>query len=103
MVTDIRVTASRLAQKIREAASSSSNVVFIPPPNKDSMAGMMTFQQAMSCLRDGSIVGKPQLNEHGDWELRMERYAANFLFTARVIAHCEGAIVSKIYIFIDAE
>ena len=56
------------------------------------MAGMMTYRQALECLRSGRIVGEPLLNEHGHWELSMERYAASFLFSTRVVAVCEGQL-----------
>jgi hypothetical protein len=64
------------------------------------MAGMMTFQQAMSCLRSGIIVGTPRLNQHGHWEFHMQRYAANHLFRLRVIAECEGVRVSTVHAFL---
>ena len=100
-VTKLRVTASRVLAAVREAAKSSSNVVFIPPPEKKSMAGMMTFLQAMKCLQSGSLVGKPKLNEHGDWELSMERYAANYLFKIRAIAICDSVRVSQIIVLLE--
>lgn len=65
------------------------------------MAGMMTFRQALECLRSGKIVGEPTLNEHGHWELRMERYAANFLFSTRVVAICEGANVARLIVLLE--
>lgn len=101
MATRIRVSSRALLEKIRETASSSSNVVFIPEPEKRSMAGMMTFHQALQCVRAGKIVGEPVRNEYGDWELRMERYAANFNFTARIIAECDGAHVKRIIVFLE--
>lgn len=101
-VSKLRVTASRLLAAIREAAKSSSNVVFIPPPEKRSMAGMMTFLQAMKCLQSGSLVGKPKLNEDGDWELSMERHAANYLFKIRAVAICDGVRVSQIIVLLES-
>lgn len=65
------------------------------------MAGMMTYRQALECLRSGKIVGAPMLNEHGHWELRMERYAANYLFSARVVAVCEGANVVRLIVLLE--
>lgn len=98
-VTKIRVTAPRLQKAIRAAAKDSSKVAFIPPLEKRSMAGMMTFHQALMCLQHGDIVGKPVLNERGDWELSMQRFAANFMFEMRVVVSCKGANVDMIYVF----
>ena len=102
-IVRMRVTEKSLLRRIRDAAKSSANVVFIPELNKRSMTGMMTYQQAMSCLRSGDIVGKPMLNEQGHWELQMQRFAANHLFNLRVIAECEGPRVKRIIVPIKVE
>ena len=96
-VTNLRITAAQLLPRVHAAAANSSNVVFIPPPEKRSMAGMMQFRQVMLCLQEGTIVGKPKLTEHGFWEFRMERYAANQLFSLKVAAEVKGALVVKLY------
>lgn len=72
----------------------------IPPPDKRSMSGMMSFLQAMKCLQEGSIVGKPKLNENGDWELSLERLCANEWVTIKAIAVCAGARVTRIIVFL---
>jgi hypothetical protein len=77
--------------------------VFVPPLDKRSIAGMMTYQQALACLREGTIVGKPSLNEHGHWELELQRYAANRLFSLRVAAEHKGGKVTKIFAFTKVE
>lgn len=97
--TKLRISASKLLPRIREAAKSSSNVVFIPPLNKKSMAGMMTYRQALACLQSGVIVGKPMLDDHGHWEVWMERYAANLRFRTRVVAVCDGPRVAQLIVF----
>ena len=102
-ISNIRVTARTLQRCVHEAAKSSSNVVFIPEPDKGSMAGMMTFQQAMSCLRSGNVVGTPRINQHGHWEFQMQRFAANHLFSLRAIAECEGVRVSRLFAFLMAD
>jgi len=99
----MRVTANKLLLRIQEAANSTSNVVFVPDLNRRSLAGMMTFHQAMSCLREGKIVGKPSMNEHNHWELRMERYAANRTYSLKVIVECDGARVKKLIVFPQIE
>ena len=63
------------------------------------MAGMMTFHQALICLQEGVIVGKPRQNDNGDWELFMERYAAHTSFILKVIAICDGARITKLVVF----
>lgn len=96
-VSKLRITAGLLEPRVHSAAKSSSNVVFVPPPRKRSMAGMMLFHQVMCCLREGKIVGKPKLTEEGFWEFRMERYAANRLFSLKVAATVKGARVETLY------
>lgn len=97
-VIKLRVTEKKLLAAVKAAASSSSNIVFLPPLEKRSMAGAMNFHQAIKCLRDGSIVGKPVLNEHGEWELTMERYAANQLLQIKIIAICDGASICQLIV-----
>ena len=100
-ITPLRVSSKKLLAAIREAARSSSNVVFIPPLEKRAMAGMMTFHQALKCLQEGIMVGKPHLNDKNDWELSMERFAADSSFRIRVVAMCEGATVSKLVVHLQ--
>jgi hypothetical protein len=82
-VSKLRIPASHLQARVRSAAANSSNVVFVPPPEKRSMAGMILFHQVLSCLREGNIVGKPRLTDAGLWEFRMERYAANRTYATK--------------------
>ena len=96
-VSKLRPTVRTLPACVKAAAKSSSNVVMIPPPDEKSMGGKMTYLQALACLREGTIIGEPKLNEHGHFEFTMERFAANYLFRLRVIAECAGATVSKLY------
>ncbi len=100
-VSHIRITAGTLLPRIHEAAKSSSNVEFIPQPMKRSMAGMVNYLQALKCVQEGRIVGRPKLNEHGDWEFQMERYAANNMTTINVVASVDGARVTKIYVLTE--
>jgi len=95
----LRITASKLLPYVREAARSSSNVVFIPPLEKRSMAGMITFHQAFRCLQEGRLVGQPVQNPRGDWELRLEYFSAGVLFRLRVVAVCDGARVRQLIVF----
>jgi hypothetical protein len=100
-ITRFRITAANLLPRIHEAAKSSSNVEFIPPPNKRSMAGMMQFKQALRCLQEGSIVGRPKVNDHGDWEFQMERFAANQWTVIDVAASVSGARVTRLYVLME--
>jgi hypothetical protein len=102
-VTKFRISEKSLLKHIQQTANNTSKIVFIPPIEKSSMAGMMTFQQAVSCLRHGVIVGKPKKNMFGDWELQMERYAANFLFRTKVVVECDGALVHRLIIILKPE
>lgn len=102
-VTNLRITAKALLRCIHDAAKSSSNVVFVPELDKKSMAGMMTYQQAMSCLRSGSFLGDPIQNSHGHWEATMQRYAASHMFTLSIAVECQGAIVTRIFAFVANE
>jgi hypothetical protein len=67
------------------------------------MAGMMLFHQVMCCLREGSIVGKPKLTKDGYWEFRMERFAANRLYSLKVAASVNGARVVKLYAILSED
>lgn len=96
-VSKIRITAALLRSRVNSAAADSANVVFVPPPRKRSMAGMILFHQVMCCLREGAIVGKPKLTAEGFWEFRMERYAANRIYSLKVAVAVSGARVEKIY------
>lgn len=100
-ISKIRITAGLLLPRVRAAAKSSSNVEFVPPPAKQSMAGMMTYLQALKCLQEGEIVGKPKLNEHGDWTFQMERFAANQWTQINVVAVVENTRVVKLYVLLE--
>jgi hypothetical protein len=100
-VSKIRITADQLSPRVQKAAQSSSNIVFIPPPKKKSMGGMMQHLQVLKCLREGSIVGKPRLNEHGHWEFNMEAFLAGVEVDIRVIAETDGPHISKLYVFTE--
>lgn len=91
------ITASQLQPRVHTAAKNSANVVFIPPPEKNSMAGMMLFHEVMCCLREGTIVGKPKLTPEGYWEFKMERFACNRWFSIEVAALVKGAHVEKLF------
>lgn len=97
-VTKLRVSGARLLKGIREAAKSSANLVFIPPPSKKSIAGMMTFLQTLACIREGAFSGTPRLNENGDWEFVMKRHAAGVVFMVKGVAVCDGARVGQVVI-----
>lgn len=92
-----RITAGALQPRVNQAAANSSNVVFVPPPDKRSMAGMMQFHEVLCCLREGRIVGKPVFTEAGLWEFHMERFFANRLYRLKVAAATSGARVTRLY------
>jgi len=97
-VVNLRVSAAQLLEKIQATAKSSSHVVIIPTPDKHSMAGMMTFLQAVQCVQKGQIVGKPIKNEHDDWELTMERTTPSGYLKIKVFAECDGANVVRVIV-----
>ncbi len=59
--------------------------------------------QALSCLREGEIVGKPTLDAYGNWVFRMERFSANAFVTLKVVAKCNGARVERLFVLRDEE
>ena len=61
----------------------------------------MHYLQAQRCLQKGQIVGKPRLNEHGDWEFEMERFAANQWTKYRVVARVDGATVTRLFVYLE--
>jgi hypothetical protein len=102
-VTNIRITASKLLPKVRDAAKYSSNIVFIPPLEMRSMAGAMTFRQVLECLRSGRIVGKPTRNQHGAWEFIMECEFVNQALQVSVVAECEGVAITRLIVLWENE
>lgn len=100
-VGKFRITASQLQSRVHTAAKNSSNIVFVPRPEKRSIAGMMLFHEVLCCLREGTIVGKPKLTSEGYWEFRMERFAANRWFSIRVAAMVKGAHVEKLFALME--
>lgn len=102
-VSGLRITARMLESRVHAAAVDSSNVVFVPPPNKRSLGGMMRFQQAMACLREGSIEAKPTLNEHGHWEFFISRFAANRWYSLQAIAVVDGPRVTKLFAILQED
>ena len=98
-LTPLRISSKKLLSRIREAAESSSNIVFVPPLERRSMAGMMNFHAALRCLQEGTMVGAPKQNANGDWDLWLERGS----FSTKVIASCRGARVSRIVVCVDRE
>lgn len=100
-VVPLRITATKLQARVREAASQSSNVRFVPDIGTDSYGELLTFRQALMCLQKGKIVGKPTMNEHGDWMFRMERFSANQTVTFLVAATCVGARVERLTVLRD--
>ncbi len=98
-VTKLRLTAPRLEAAIQHAAAKSSNVVFVPPLEKRSMAGMMNFHQILLCLQEGKIVGKPKKTEHGDWEVVMSRSPElGDHQSIKATAKCDGLKVVRIFV-----
>jgi hypothetical protein len=65
------------------------------------MAGAMTWHQVMKTLREGTIVGTPSQDEHGNWLFRMERFAASTNQTVEGVAVVNGAIVEKVIVFTE--
>lgn len=100
-ISKLRITAGQLQPRVRTAARSSSNVEFIPAPIKQSMAGMITYLQALKCLQEGDIIGKPKLNEHGHWEFRMGRCSATQWTEFKVVAVVGSTRVTKLYVLLE--
>ena len=100
-VIPLRITATALQSRIREAAQQSSNVVFVPKVDTGSLGGMLTYKQALFCLREGKVIGKPTMNEHNDWAFTMQRFAAGHLTTVCAVATCVGARVVQLTVLID--
>lgn len=65
------------------------------------MAGTMTWHQVMKTLREGTIVGTPEKDEHGNWLFKMERFAAGTNQTVEGAAKVDGAHVVQIVVFTE--
>jgi hypothetical protein len=99
-VSPFRITAKQLLPRIRQCAKS-QNVMFTPPLVRQSMAGMMTFHQSLKCLQEGSLIGKPKVDEHGNWLFRMERFAAGEAQIVHAVAIVNGVHVEKILVLLE--
>lgn len=101
-VSPFRITAKQLLPRIRQCAKSSQNVMFNPPLVRQSMAGMMTFHQSLKCLQEGNLIGKPNMDEHGNWTFRMERFAAGEAQMVNAVAIVNGVHVEKIFVLLES-
>lgn len=100
-VSPFRLTAKQLQPRIRQCAKDSSKVIFTPQLIRQSMAGAMTWHQVIKTLREGTIVGTPERDEHGNWLFKMTRFAASTDQTVEGAAMVDGAHVVQIVVFTE--
>lgn len=75
---------------IRETAKDSSRVG-IPAdlgysrPRQD-WEHIVTHRQIQRCLEDGELLGRPELDEHGNWKCQMQRFGTGAVIRITVVA-----------------
>jgi hypothetical protein len=62
--------------KVRELALDSGKIVVLPHGLKRQQSRTISFRQIQLCCQRGSITEGPFLNQHGEWQLNLYRYAA---------------------------
>ncbi len=67
---------AKALQVIRDIAEDTGRIFIVPHGTKRQRQRGITRRQIELCLQKGSIVEGPFLNEHGNWQVTMHRYAA---------------------------
>ena len=76
-----RENAQRLIYRI---AADSSRVQFVLPPQGGEWRQVVLTRQVALCLEQGRVISAPAQNEHGHWEVRLQRFCAGVDVTVRV-------------------
>ena len=70
-------SAARLAERVHALAADSFNVRMGEPHFRESMTKRgIDMRSVLEVLRTGRAVGSPELDEYGDWRIRMRRKVA---------------------------
>jgi hypothetical protein len=78
----------RALDLIRQAAKS-GRVLLPTPPNGGEWYRIMTRRQVELCLREGEIVGNPEVDEYGNVACWLERFGAGLTVRLRVVLERE--------------
>ena len=79
------------ARKIIRNTAKDSSRVGIPVdlgydrPKQD-WEHVVTHRQIYRCLEDGDVLGEPELDEHGNWQCRLQRFGSGALVEITVVA-----------------
>jgi Domain of unknown function (DUF4258) len=74
--SQFQLNAPKALALVRELASESGNVIFLPHALQRMKRRHVTPKEVIGCLLRGVIVEGPALGIKGNWELAMERFGA---------------------------
>lgn len=75
-IVPLQMTPVAAQRKIRELAANSANVIVISHGVKRQRERKITRRQIELCALKGVIVEGPFLNQHGNWQVTIQRMAA---------------------------
>ena len=85
-------SAARLAERVHALAADSFNVRMGEPHFRESMTKRgIDMRSVLEVLRTGRAVGAPELDEYGDWRIKLRRRVAGRRVHV-VVAVCAGHV-----------
>src|SRR5215510_11525576 len=78
---------------LRDTASDDTNVNILAALHEGPWRHLLDYRQVMMCLRDGSLIKHPRVDELGNTVFILERYSAGV--TVRITAILVGTSASK--------
>lgn len=75
-VIPLKLTAPGALRMIHQLAADSDRIVIIPHGRKRGRQRGITRAQMEACLRRGTIIEGPFVNDKGNWQVTMFRHAA---------------------------
>jgi hypothetical protein len=83
-VTPLPLSKAAALRLLRDTASDDANVNIVASLHEGPWRHVLDYRQIMMCLRDGSLVQNPKIDELGNTAFRLERYSAGV--TVRITA-----------------
>jgi hypothetical protein len=75
-VVPLSFTAPAALRQIKLIAQDSDNIIVVTHGLKRGLQRAITRPQIEACIRKGTIIEGPFLNDHGNWQVTMFRHAA---------------------------
>jgi hypothetical protein len=92
-VSPMRLSKAAALRLLRDAASDEAKVNIVTSLHEGPWRHVLDYRQIMMCLRDGSLVQHPKIDELGNTAFTLERYSAGV--TVRITAILVGAPSAK--------